>query len=480
MEGAETGSRSSGIPSIMNREHIERINTDPRYMQSHPMAAPTTASPASAQYSNGAPYSAGWPGSSHTGLISPPESRRTSNDKAPPLPLQTNTSHHRQSLPSIQEALSSTSTKPGPYASPVSASVPPPHSQIPYTQSQVLPPPRPYEQRGAFQPPQSRQPSPPVPIQPPPFSRPDLDARNFEPRRRSLLHPPISQPPPANTYAAPRYEAPRYEQESRVTERFFERSMNEYAQPPPLHNQHPYGHATAPPAHPSHPPPHGQGYPQPPPYPPRDDRDLGSSGYKNYKTQNEPFNQGVKRQLEVWDVDNNLAQINVSSTTLQEWSRHFHAISQEQPRSHIALPERSPDVNDIKDMMANGGRIMNCLQRMLDAAEKQAADEQSRGARSAPDYDDESIYADDRHHQNFGGPDNKKRRGRAAPPGRCHSCNRAETPEWRRGPDGARTLCNACGLHYAKLTRKNTMKQSQGSAGSSLRPKSSDDHSPRS
>ncbi|EQL00880.1 GATA-type sexual development transcription factor NsdD [Ophiocordyceps sinensis CO18] len=48
----------------------------------------------------------------------------------------------------------------------------------------------------------------------------------------------------------------------------------------------------------------------------------------------------------------------------------------------------------------------------------------------------------------------KKRRGRAAPPGRCHSCNRIDTPEWRRGPDGARTLCNACGLHYAKLERK--------------------------
>ena len=46
----------------------------------------------------------------------------------------------------------------------------------------------------------------------------------------------------------------------------------------------------------------------------------------------------------------------------------------------------------------------------------------------------------------FAGADAKKRRGRAAPPGRCHSCNRAETPEWRRGPDGARTLCNACGL----------------------------------
>jgi GATA zinc finger len=29
---------------------------------------------------------------------------------------------------------------------------------------------------------------------------------------------------------------------------------------------------------------------------------------------------------------------------------------------------------------------------------------------------------------------------------RCHSCNTTDTPEWRRGPDGARTLCNACGL----------------------------------
>ncbi|CAH1763589.1 8028_t:CDS:2 [Entrophospora sp. SA101] len=40
----------------------------------------------------------------------------------------------------------------------------------------------------------------------------------------------------------------------------------------------------------------------------------------------------------------------------------------------------------------------------------------------------------------------RKRNKRAAPPGRCHSCNISETPEWRRGPDGARTLCNACGL----------------------------------
>lgn len=59
---------------------------------------------------------------------------------------------------------------------------------------------------------------------------------------------------------------------------------------------------------------------------------------------------------------------------------------------------------------------------------------------------------------------------KAAPPGRCHSCNRAETPEWRRGPDGARTLCNACGLHYAKLTRKVGANKASG-LGSNLKPK---------
>ncbi|TDL20825.1 hypothetical protein BD410DRAFT_829474 [Rickenella mellea] len=54
-----------------------------------------------------------------------------------------------------------------------------------------------------------------------------------------------------------------------------------------------------------------------------------------------------------------------------------------------------------------------------------------------------------------GAPKGKyRKRSRATPPGKCHSCNIRETPEWRRGPDGARTLCNACGLHYAKLVRK--------------------------
>jgi len=51
----------------------------------------------------------------------------------------------------------------------------------------------------------------------------------------------------------------------------------------------------------------------------------------------------------------------------------------------------------------------------------------------------------------------KKRRKRAiANPTNlyCHACGTKDTPEWRRGPDGCKSLCNACGLHYAKIVKK--------------------------
>lgn len=36
----------------------------------------------------------------------------------------------------------------------------------------------------------------------------------------------------------------------------------------------------------------------------------------------------------------------------------------------------------------------------------------------------------------------------------CMHCSSKGTPEWRRGPGGERTLCNACGLFYSKLVKK--------------------------
>ncbi|KAK9446907.1 uncharacterized protein V1518DRAFT_422402 [Limtongia smithiae] len=57
-----------------------------------------------------------------------------------------------------------------------------------------------------------------------------------------------------------------------------------------------------------------------------------------------------------------------------------------------------------------------------------------------------------------------KKRVRGSQPSRCHQCGISETPEWRRGPDGARTLCNACGLHHAKLVKKQNMNGNRASS----------------
>lgn len=36
----------------------------------------------------------------------------------------------------------------------------------------------------------------------------------------------------------------------------------------------------------------------------------------------------------------------------------------------------------------------------------------------------------------------------APPPRRCSHCGVQKTPQWRTGPLGAKTLCNACGVRY--------------------------------
>jgi hypothetical protein len=36
----------------------------------------------------------------------------------------------------------------------------------------------------------------------------------------------------------------------------------------------------------------------------------------------------------------------------------------------------------------------------------------------------------------------------------CTDCGTLDSPEWRRGPSGPKTLCNACGLRWAKKEKK--------------------------
>lgn len=37
--------------------------------------------------------------------------------------------------------------------------------------------------------------------------------------------------------------------------------------------------------------------------------------------------------------------------------------------------------------------------------------------------------------------------------GKCHGCSVTVTAEWRRGPDGPRSLCNACGVSTVSIYR---------------------------
>jgi GATA zinc finger len=148
--------------------------------------------------------------------------------------------------------------------------------------------------------------------------------------------------------------------------------------------------------------------------------------------------------------------------------------------------------------MRQSGRVADALGRMREAviAQQHALAEEQARALKREHYDDDitGFPSEFKENGGFTAGDSKKRRGvsfvcaistyprlmplqKAAPPGRCHSCNRAETPEWRRGPDGARTLCNACGLHYAKLTRKMAVNKNAALSGSSLRPKNAEAHS---
>lgn len=38
----------------------------------------------------------------------------------------------------------------------------------------------------------------------------------------------------------------------------------------------------------------------------------------------------------------------------------------------------------------------------------------------------------------------------------CTDCGTLDSPEWRKGPSGPKTLCNACGLRWAKKEKKKT------------------------
>lgn len=181
----------------------------------------------------------------------------------------------------------------------------------------------------------------------------------------------------------------------------------------------------------------------------------------------------VNRHFEAWSYQDCLQRISWGSRTVFNFAEAYAKIASEQHGGH-PIPERLPSEREVGELLSNVTYLKQNLENLRELVQHSIQTEKAREGRPKGPYDgddDVSMYGDGvKQPYNVG--EVKKRRGRAAPPGRCHSCNRIDTPEWRRGPDGARTLCNACGLHYAKLERKRQMEQR------SIRPKATAEDRP--
>ncbi|ROW03140.1 hypothetical protein VPNG_08143 [Cytospora leucostoma] len=399
-------------------------------------------------YSN---YSHPAASSSMPGIISPVEPRRISDDTEP----------QRQSLPSIQEVISGTKPSAPAFPPPLSTSVSgPPSLPSPFASSASS---RPFADLS----PQDRHSSPrsahnpasfparePMPQPMPPFSDPS--------RPPLSVRPPA--PPPLNTYhPGARPSPPPLKMESRGAERqadshrmngsythsaASEQSSLPYPQP----GQLPPGQLplSAHPVSPRH------GAPSlPSPY---DGSRSSMHEDADYMRRENKYEQTLSRHFEAWQYQESLAKIASGSRTIFNFADAYGRCAAEEqgPGSH-PMPTRLPSEREIGDMLNMAEWMKGMLDGLRTMVQQSAvmndrAREASRG--KGPYEDEEMAMYGDGMKSAYEMAGVKKRRGRAAPPGRCHSCNRIDTPEWRRGPDGARTLCNACGLHYAKLERK--------------------------
>ncbi|ROV86883.1 hypothetical protein VMCG_10911 [Cytospora schulzeri] len=397
-------------------------------------------------YSN---YSHPAASSSMPGIISPVEPRRISDDNEP---------QQRQSLPSIQEVISG--TKPSAPAFPPSLSTAvsgQPSLPSPFTSSASS---RPFADLS----PQERHSSPrslhnpasfPARGEPmPPFSdpsRPPLSGR-----------PPA--PPPLNTYhPGVRPSPPPLKIESRGAERQADahRMNGSYAPsagpeqpglPYPQPVQLPPGQLPLS-AHPMSPRHTGPSLPSP-----FDGSRSSMHEDADYMRRENKYEQTLNRHFEAWQYQESLAKIASGSRTIFNFADAYGRCAAEEqgPGSH-PMPTRLPSEREIGDMLNMAEWMKGMLDGLRTMVQQSAVmnDRAREASRGKGPYEDEemALYGEGmKSAYEMAGV--KKRRGRAAPPGRCHSCNRIDTPEWRRGPDGARTLCNACGLHYAKLERK--------------------------
>ncbi|KAK9471558.1 uncharacterized protein V1510DRAFT_419611 [Dipodascopsis tothii] len=164
-------------------------------------------------------------------------------------------------------------------------------------------------------------------------------------------------------------------------------------------------------------------------------KDVGSANRQLTHTE------AIDRARAVTEYRRNIERVQENSSHIY----HFVAkYSPPNPPPHGTIPRTPPpSLSMVEDILARAREIASFLMHWR---EQVIIEEQSARSSKFAVYDDDSNIID--------GLKKGKRRSRSSPPSRCHQCGISETPEWRRGPDGARTLCNACGLHHAKLIKK--------------------------
>ncbi|EMF17616.1 GATA-domain-containing protein, partial [Sphaerulina musiva SO2202] len=339
-----------------------------------------------------------------------------------------------------------------------------------------------YSHHSQYRPEPTRQSSypPPDSARPPPASY----ALPAETKSTHSQNPPASSRPlpPSAAFSRAEDASPSYEQQYSAN---VANSSTSTGRPSSL----PYGYTPFPPRYANATPPTGNS--SGPIYQPSTTYGPPHNSQPGWKSESSRYDDrglihhsdSVKRHLDYFDLEASLNEISSTSGILSDFSRRYGDRMHHTQRSGASL-NTLPGLVELDDMINKSRAAHDSLMKIRDVVlqqqavyEQQAADQRQQHKL----YDQHSQSGPDIHQQQeadegkvggFAGNDTKKRRGRAAPPGRCHSCNRAETPEWRRGPDGARTLCNACGLHYAKLTRKNNGTNKNANTGSSnLRPK---------
>jgi len=116
------------------------------------------------------------------------------------------------------------------------------------------------------------------------------------------------------------------------------------------------------------------------------------------------------------------------------------------PIQNIAMPNMT--LSPVISSLSNSNITQNSLDGSADslATPGESSEDDTASNRS-------SSSTDSTKGNNWKKPRGKKRSKYSELELKCLACGVKQTPEWRRGPAGAKTLCNACGLHWAKVVK---------------------------